>query len=111
MEKGVKERLINFLNAQSVKKSFFEECIGASNGFVNSIRRSISPDKINAIKENFPDLNIDWLLTGDGEMLNTFENKDEISIRKYCLEKALEKYSDPKDVISASILFYEWITR
>lgn len=68
MEKGVKERLIDFLDAQNVKKSFFEKSIGASNGFVNSIRRSVSPDKIDLIKENFPDLNIDWLLTGEGEM-------------------------------------------
>lgn len=108
---NIKDRLSVFIEYKNLSKYAFEKSIGVSNGFFNSINKSIGSDKLGYISKTYPDLNISWLITGDGEMLNTFENKDEISIRKYCLEKALEKYSNPKDVISASILFYEWITK
>lgn len=66
---GVKERLIEFLDYKNVSKSEFGRRIGVSSAFVTSIRKSIQPDKILAIQSNFSDLNTDWLLTGNGEML------------------------------------------
>ena len=47
----------------------FSLSIGVSPGYVNSISKSIQPDKINRITEQYPELNMSWLLTGDGEML------------------------------------------
>lgn len=70
MTTTVKERLSAYLDYKKVNKSEFGRRIGVSNAFVSSIRKSIQPDKILAIKLNFPDLNTDWLLTGEGEMLN-----------------------------------------
>lgn len=66
---NVKDRLIYFLDAKGVNKSEFGRRVGVSNAFVASIRKSIQPDKLSAIQREFPDLNIDWLLTGEGEML------------------------------------------
>ena len=37
--------------------------------YVNSIYKSIGSDRRDLIIEKYPDLNIDWLLTGRGEML------------------------------------------
>lgn len=71
MEDGVKERLIRYIDSKGISKTSFGESIGVSNAYVTSIRKSIQPDKIRAIALNYPDLNIDWLLTGEGEMLNT----------------------------------------
>ena len=68
-QKTTKERLISFLKYKNLNMSEFARRIGVSNAFVNSIRKSIQPDKIISIANNFPDLNIEWLLTGEGEML------------------------------------------
>lgn len=51
--------------------SAFEKSIGVANGYVNSISKSIGIDKISLILEKYPNLNIEWLLTGRGEMLKT----------------------------------------
>lgn len=52
------------------QKAFCEK-IGASNTFINSMRRSVGHEKLFRIKSEFPDLSINWLLYGDGEMLNS----------------------------------------
>ena len=69
MENTVKQRLIKYLDFKKVNKSEFARRINVSNAFVSSIRKSIQPDKIKRIALNFSDLNINWLLTGEGEML------------------------------------------
>ena len=69
-EEGVRERLIAFLKFKRVNKSEFAEAIGVSNSYVMNIRNGISPGKIARMKEVYPELNIEWLITGDGEMLN-----------------------------------------
>ena len=66
---GVRERLKAYLKHNNISQSAFAEAIGASAGYVNAIAKSIGPDKIPIIKSIFTDLNIDWLLTGEGSML------------------------------------------
>lgn len=66
---SVKERLKFYLKEKKISQGYFAEKIGVSSGYVNAIRQSIQPDKLNEIKKQFPDLNIDWLLTGEGEMI------------------------------------------
>lgn len=70
MEETVKQRLIIFLKSKNLSQRKFEEMIGASNGYVNNISKSLGLEKIAAIKQNFPLLNVEWLLTGEGDMLN-----------------------------------------
>lgn len=71
MKSTVKERLEFFLKSKKISNSEFGRRVGACASYVASIRKSISPDKIEGIAENWPDLNIEWLLTGEGEMLKT----------------------------------------
>ena len=66
---SVKERLGKYLEFKKISKSEFGRVIGVSAAFVGSIRKSIQPDKVESIALNYPDLNIAWLLTGEGEML------------------------------------------
>ncbi len=80
MSTTVKERLVEFLEHKGINKSEFGRRIGVSSAFVTSMRKSIQPDKIHAIRQEFPDLNIDWLLTGEGEMLAKKYIVDEITI-------------------------------
>lgn len=69
METSVKERLIRYLDYSKLSKSEFGRRIGVSSAFVSSMRKSIQPDKIEAIIREFPDLNISWLMTGEGDMI------------------------------------------
>lgn len=66
---SVKERLKEYLIHKNLRVNYFEKSIGASNSFVNNIRVSISPDKLESIANIYKDLNITWLLTGEGEMI------------------------------------------
>ena len=44
----------------------FEESIEVSNGYINSISKSIGLDKLETIIEKYPNLNVEWLFTGNG---------------------------------------------
>ena len=50
--------------------------IGVSSSYVMSIKKSIQPDKMQAISIQFPELNPLWLLLGQGEMLLPNEKKE-----------------------------------
>lgn len=73
--KKVKDRLLEFLQYKGLSQSRFEKFCGLANGYVNNIRRSVSPDKLQQISLQFPDLNTGWLLTGEGEMLRENDPK------------------------------------
>lgn len=66
---NVKERIIRYLKFHKIKQGEFCEQIGVAKTYINSIRSSISPEKLSIIGEVYPDLNIEWLLTGEGSML------------------------------------------
>ena len=76
---NVKERLVAFLKYKKLSQAKFEKSIGASNGFVNNIRQSILPDRLQRIAQCYPELNISWLLIGclGGKMIK--EEEREIS--------------------------------
>jgi phage repressor protein C with HTH and peptisase S24 domain len=66
----MKERLIEFLAHLSMGQTKFEEKVGLSRGFVNNIGDSIREKNLRKIATIYPDLNINWLKTGEGNMLN-----------------------------------------
>lgn len=68
---NVKNRLKKFLQHENLGQKAFEEYCGFANGYVNNIRRSITPTKLQQIALRFPHLNTGWLMTGEGEMLKT----------------------------------------
>ena len=65
----IKSRIKRFCADAGIPVSRFEKSIGVSNGYVNSISKGIATEKINRIRESYPTLNIDWLISGEGEML------------------------------------------
>lgn len=67
---SVKERLKKYIDYKGIKNIEFTESIGASQGYINAIRKSIPADKLAIIKNKYPDLNIDWLIYDNGNMLN-----------------------------------------
>lgn len=73
---NVKDRLKKFIAYEKITIRAFEESINASNGYVNSIHRSIGLDKLELMIEKYSKLNIEWLLTGKGTMLKSDVRKD-----------------------------------
>lgn len=65
----VKERLTTFAKSQCRYVAEFERRCGLGESFVSGIRKAPSQQKIDQIVKVFPKLNVDWLMTGEGEML------------------------------------------
>ena len=85
---AVKERLVDFIKSNGLTNSEFCRSIGVSTGFISSMVNSTQPDKIERITLKYPELNVGWLLTGEGSMLKdeeqsqsttTFSSKIELS--------------------------------
>ena len=71
MDTTVKERLLAFIQHKGLSKNKFESMCGLSKRYVSNISQSISPAVTKKISLTFPELNIGWVLTGDGDMLAT----------------------------------------
>ena len=66
---SLKERLIKFSELKELNVSLFERECNLSNGFINSSGKSIRHDSLEKISKRFPDLNREWLQTGEGDMI------------------------------------------
>ena len=66
---SVKERIKKFIKCNKISISEFEKSINVANGYINSISKGIGTDKINNILEKYPNLSVEWLITGEGSML------------------------------------------
>lgn len=66
------ERLKQFIDYKGVAVSAFEKSIGMSNAsFGKSLKNkgTIGADKLGNILHAYPEINLHWLITGEGEML------------------------------------------
>jgi phage repressor protein C with HTH and peptisase S24 domain len=64
-------RLKEYIEAKNISNRAFERSIGLSNGaFATQLKRggSIGADKLENILHEYPDLNLEWVLTGNGKM-------------------------------------------
>ena len=66
----VKERLKKYLTHIDMSENDFEGKCGLSRGFVSKDRDCIRKNNLLKIQKAFPDINIIWLQTGEGQMLN-----------------------------------------
>lgn len=71
---SLKERLLHFIEYKGITVQLFEKTVGLSNASVSKMGNNTRRSTIDKISNSFPDLNTNWLLTGEGDMLNT-ENK------------------------------------
>lgn len=70
---SVKKRLKEFIKYKGISVRSFEIKCGLSNSYISNMRVSIQPEKISCIAEQFPELNMGWLMTGEGEMIKTVQ--------------------------------------
>lgn len=78
MQQSVKERIILFIKKKGLSQKKFEKAAGLSNGYINSLRKSPTAEKMRSIIDAFPEINPQWLLTGEGEMLNQELSKTDV---------------------------------
>lgn len=69
MEQTVKQRLVEYLQLKKIGQNKFEREAGLSTGYINKLRNEPSRLKLRGILNAAPDLNEQWLLTGEGDML------------------------------------------
>lgn len=65
------ERIIKFIDTLNISISEFERKCGLSNGAVSKMTDNTRITTIERISKTYPQLNIAWLRTGEGEMLKT----------------------------------------
>lgn len=100
----LKSRISAYCKIKNLAISKFESLAGLSNGYFNQVKKRPSKEKLDNIKNVFPDLNIEWLLTGEGEMLrengqNTAQNVENMSsIESFLREQLKEKDSEIKEL-------------
>jgi repressor LexA len=73
---GAVSRVIKYLEYKGISKYKFYKKTTLSNGFLDKAR-NIGSDKCEIISICYPDLNIEWIITGKGSML---KNEDEKAI-------------------------------
>ncbi len=77
------ERLIEYFSTKGFKRyAKIEQTIGLGNGFVKKSMNgtgNLRGESIEKIQKTCPDLSMEWLLFGNGEMLNTNTNSNAIN--------------------------------
>lgn len=69
----IKDRIKEYISLKKITPAEFERNSSLSNGYMKNLKSSIGADKLNGIVSYYSDLNIDWLITGKGEMLKSEE--------------------------------------
>lgn len=93
----IKERLIKFAKSKERSVRAFERETGLTIGYINTIRVSIQPDKLQRIASRYPDLNAEWLMTGNGPMTKSDKTAD-------ILPPVCVRSVDTPDVFTAPLL-------
>lgn len=86
----IKERVKQFIDYKGITVRAFETQCNLSNGYIGSMRKGFGIDKLNNVLIKFPELNRDWLLYGEGEMLKE-GSQDRDRDREEAIEEEEEK--------------------
>ena len=89
----IKDRILQFLDYKGLSKNKFYIKVGLSNGFLDK-GKDIGASKIEDIYSTYPEINLEWLITGKGEMLKAeapvIEKKQDDVTNKMLLDKIVE---------------------
>lgn len=70
----VKDRTLEFIKFKGLTMKAFEQRCDLSTGYVTSMRKGYGSEKLNNVLTAFPELNREWLLYGEGDMLSSTSN-------------------------------------
>jgi hypothetical protein len=71
------KRLKQFIDYKNISLNAFDKSIGASNGYIGKQIKneaSIGSEMLATISEAYPELNLYWLVSGEGEMLKNVQS-------------------------------------
>ena len=72
---SIKDRLLIFIAHLGIGQARFEKACNLSNGYINNSKGNFGAAKIDDILKTYPQLNRDWLMSGEGEMLKKTDIK------------------------------------
>ena len=67
----IKDRMLAYIKQKGIRPAEFERNAGLSNAYVQNLKNSIGADKLKSIASYYTDLNLEWLITGEGQMLKS----------------------------------------
>ncbi|MCP9611717.1 hypothetical protein [Coprobacter tertius] len=77
---SLKDRLLEFITAEGISISLFEKQVGMSNGSVSKMSDNTRKTTLDKISMIYPNLNINWLRTGEGNMLKNVINDNSVRV-------------------------------
>lgn len=92
----IKERLFSYIEYKGISARKFSTDCGFSPNYATNISKGIPEDKANTISVHFPDLNIAWLMTGEGTMLK-MQLSDEKPIEHNTHEEMIDKLKEANE--------------
>lgn len=101
MDDNIKNRIIKFLAYLEIGQGKFEKNCGISNGTVNNIKDGVSSPNISKIVKRYPELNLEWLITGNGTMLKSDDSANTDSFKdKYYeqVERSNELFKENREL-------------
>ena len=104
MESTIKQRLNKLIEYLAISKREFERRINVSNGYLNQLKHMPKEEILERISIQFPELNISWLLTGEGEMLKS-EAQQSASLP--ATEKSRIRYWVDVDATAGGLTMFE----
>lgn len=95
------DRVSQFIDSQGISKNEFDKRIDAANGYIGKqIKKgaSIGSDVIERIVSAFPQLSLEWLVTGKGEMMkgNQYQRAKE-EIVPLSVSETAERYKTTQE--------------
>ena len=107
----IKERTLEFIKYKKISIKEFEIRCGLSNGYVSSMRKGFGADKLNNVLSEFPELHREWLLYGEGEMLNSPPPPIEMTVSPNCtpvydVDATMGSDSRPMEFLQEHIIGY-----
>jgi len=87
MDETVKDRLDAFIKYKNLNRNLFQKNVGVSNAYINNMGSAPRPEILSRIHNVYPELNLTWLTTGNGEMLidANVEETDKVDVQQVFL--------------------------
>lgn len=95
---GIKERFSMFISYKHMSNRKFQESIGVSNSYIQNISKGIGIEVLQKIKSKYPELNENWLLKGEGEMIKKDYKNIEIPESNGITIETMEKYKKAREM-------------